>query len=39
MTMPSEKHDGLAGTLAKLLTIVVIAIGVAVVVAMFIYAI
>ena len=38
MSMPSEKRDHLVDNIAKVVTTVVIAIGIAVVVAMFIYA-
>jgi hypothetical protein len=37
MTMPSEKYDNLVGNLAKVLTIAVIAAGIALVFAVFIY--
>jgi hypothetical protein len=37
MTMPSEKHAGSAGNLAKFVTAVVIALGIALVIAVFIY--
>jgi hypothetical protein len=37
MIMPSEKYDNLVGNLAKALTIAVIAAGIALVIAVFIY--
>jgi hypothetical protein len=37
MTMPAEKRDNLVNNVAKLLTIAVIALGIALVVAVFVY--
>lgn len=39
MTMPSERHDFIAGNIAKVVTAAVIAVGLAVIIAVFFYAI